>query len=374
LSLSSPDSPGHRSPAERRRGRLVVLSSGAAAGTLLASLLLSLASGAAFAGSVTVHNGQNLTSIAALYQTTVSALASANGITNTNLIYAGSVLQIPSSASSGSSGSVVVEPGQTLSGIAAANGTTVDALAASNDITDLNLVYAGEVLVLPKSSEGGASSSNSATGSQPSVTVSPGETLTSIAATYGTTVGTLAALNQIQNANLVYAGTSLVLPSSTASSNYSAPATGTQGALPPQLLAHPSRLALEPDFAAAGATYGVPASLLEALCWWESGWQMSVVSATGAIGVCQIEPSTSSFVNDVLYPGEDLDVYSTAGNIDIGAALLHDLLVQTGDNTSLAVAGYYQGLQSVEEQGMLPTTGNYVTGILRYSSIFAAAG
>jgi N-acetylmuramoyl-L-alanine amidase len=355
-----------------RRKRLVELSLRATAGALLASMLLALTADAAFAGSVTVQGGQNLTSIAALTHTTVSALAAANGITNPNLVYAGSVLNIPSSPSAGS---VLVEPGETLTGVAAANGTTVDALAQANDMTDLNLIYAGEVLVLPGGSGGTPSLSSSTSAAPSSVTVSPGQTLTSIAANYGTTVSTLAAVNQIANANLIFAGTSLVLPSSSnPPTTPSAPATDNQSGLPPQLLANPSRFALEPDFIQAASTYGVPASLLEALCWWESGWQTGVVSSTGAIGVCQIEPGTGSFVNNVLYPGQNLDVYSAAGNIDIGAALLHDLLLQTNDDSSLAVAGYYQGLLSVEQQGMLPTTSNYVTGILRYSSVFAASG
>lgn len=43
----------------------------------------------------TVKSGDTLSGIAARYGTTVSAIASLNGITNTNLIYVGQVLKIP---------------------------------------------------------------------------------------------------------------------------------------------------------------------------------------------------------------------------------------------------------------------------------------
>ena len=266
-------------------------------------------------------------------------------------------------------GTVRVTGGQTLSAIASRYSTTVAALAAVNGITKPNLVFAGAVLQVPTSTSG--------TGTTPSstITVGRGDTLSSVAARYHTTVRALAATNGISNANLVYVGAHLRLPGqSMAPASYTAPASGRSGALPPMLLAHPARLALRPDFVQSAATYGVPVSLLEALCWWESGWQLGVVSSTGAIGLCQIEPSTAKFVSTVLFPGRGLDLNTAAGNIAIGAAYLHSLLVRAGGSQSIAVAGYYQGLTSVEQRGILPATRNYVAGILAYSSVFASAG
>jgi len=275
-------------------------------------------------------------------------------------------------AGSASAGTVRVTSGETLWSIASRYGTTVAALAAANDITNPNLVYTGAVLQVPSGSASGSASG----GVPPStITVGPGDTLTAIAARYRTTVGALTAANGISNPNLVYAGSKLRLPNqSMALASYSVPVSGGSGGLPATLLAHPDRLALRGDFVQSASAYGVPVSLLEALCWWESGWQESVVSSTGAVGVCQIEPSTATFVNDVLVPGRGLDVHSAAGNIAMGAAYLHDLLSRAGGNESLAIAGYYQGLASVEQKGMLPATRTYVAGILAYSAIFAAAG
>lgn len=282
---------------------------------------------------------------------------------------AGGVSVSAISAPSALAGTVRVANGETLTQIAARYHTTVSALAAANDITNPNLVYAGAVLQIPAS----GSASTASTAPSTTITVGPGDTLFSIASRYHTTVAALAAANGITNPNVVYAGAHLRLPGqSMALASYTVPASGGSSGLPAQLLAHPDRLSLRPDFVEAASEYGVPASLLEALCWWESGWQTSVVSSTGAIGLCQIEPSTANFVDTVLYPGSGLDVHSAAGNMAIAAAYLHDLITRAGGNESLALAGYYQGLQSVEQSGMLPSTRTYVTGILAYAAIFAA--
>jgi LysM repeat protein len=59
------------------------------------ALAVALPSGPAFAGTVTVLPGQTLSQVAAEENTTVAALAAANGITNPDLVRAGAVLQIP---------------------------------------------------------------------------------------------------------------------------------------------------------------------------------------------------------------------------------------------------------------------------------------
>lgn len=45
----------------------------------------------------------------------------------------------------------IIQPGDTLSGISAATGVSVDKLARANDIADVNLIYAGSALVIPLS-------------------------------------------------------------------------------------------------------------------------------------------------------------------------------------------------------------------------------
>lgn len=87
-----------------------------------------------------------------------------------------------------------VKSGDTLSGIAAMFGTTYQQLAAENGITNPNLIYPGQVLRIRG-------------GSQPVYyTVKRGDTLSEIAVRYGTTYQRLAQLNGITNPNLIYAG------------------------------------------------------------------------------------------------------------------------------------------------------------------------
>ena len=330
---------------------------------------LGIASGPAVAATVAVTPGESLSQIARDYHTTVTAIAAANGISNPNRILAGTTLRLPGP----SAASVTVTAGETLSAIAEDYGITPTSIVEANALANPDAIFPGEVLALP--AKGGQGSGSAAK----TVVVAPGDTLSAIAARTGTSIAALTAANGLADPNLVQAGQTLQIPGTGTGSpgptlsSSTAPAASVT-LLPAALLAHPSRLAYLPDFLQSASTYGVPASLLEAVCWWESGWQTTVVSATGAVGMCQIEPSTAAYVDKVLEPGSHLAVTSPAGNIDIGAALLGHLLSATGNNRALAVAGYYQGLASVMKSGMYASTRTYVTGILAYTAIFAAAG
>ena len=151
----------------------------------------------------TVQSGDTLSEIAARYGTTVNELISLNGISNPNLIYPGEVLRIPGRVSESSSSSLTiykVQSGDTLSEIAARYGTTVNELMSLNGISNPNLIYPGEVLRIP----GRVSESSSS--SLTIYKVQSGDTLSEIAARYGTTVNELMSLNGISNPNLIYPG------------------------------------------------------------------------------------------------------------------------------------------------------------------------
>ena len=98
-----------------------------------------------------VVGGDTLSGIAERFGTTVGSLASANHINNPNMIVAGQVLSIPGSSGSATpagSASYTVVRGDTLSAIAARFATSTSALASANGITNPNLIYVGEVLKL----------------------------------------------------------------------------------------------------------------------------------------------------------------------------------------------------------------------------------
>ncbi|HUY65332.1 MAG TPA: LysM peptidoglycan-binding domain-containing protein [Acidimicrobiales bacterium] len=268
---------------------------------------------------------------------------------------------------------VRVGSGANLTQIARTYGTSVHALVALNDIADPNMVLAGTVLQVPTATSAG--SDPAAPSGTTSIVVSPGDSLWTIAVRYGTTVTAIAAANAIADPSRVTIGRHLTIPAAgsigaSAGGNAPFPATGQSRGLPAALLAHPTRMALIPLFHQWADAYGVPRSLLEATCWWESGWQMAVVSSTGAVGVGQLEPSTVRTLR-VNLGDPTLSSASASDNIEMASAYLHQLLAQTGGNEALALAGYYQGLASVHQRGMMSSTVQYVHGILSYLPSFS---
>lgn len=149
--------------------------------------------------------GETLEIIATRYGVSAEAIAAANGLTNPNLIKAGDILIIPGATAPPSQEVVhVVRQGETLKSIAAAYGTTSDAIASANGIVNENLIYVGQRLIIP----GGAA----APGDGQTYVVQPGDTLTSIAARFDTTEAALAQANNLPNVNMIYVGQTLRIP------------------------------------------------------------------------------------------------------------------------------------------------------------------
>ena len=270
---------------------------------------------------------------------------------------------------------VTVTPGETLTQIAQNYGTTVPALAAANGLADPNQVEAGSVLQVPSPVPAvAATSATSAPVSPQTVVVAQGQTLWSIANQYGSTVSALASANGITNTAHVLLGATLIIP--TAFSVVSLPVavnestSSASSTLPPALLAQPQLLTLLPVFQRWSAYFGVSAPLLEGMCWWESGWQAGVVSPTGAVGIGQLEPITVSTLADEL-GNQSLNPDSPSDNIEMAAAYLQQLLVENGGNESTTLADYYQGPTSVAQSGVLPSTVQYVNGVLGAASLFS---
>ena|GEM_PF-3880893 len=102
--------------------------------------------------------------------------------------------------------------------------------------------------------------------------------------------------------------------------------------------------------------------LVVALSYWESGWDQSKVSVTGAVGLMQVEPPTAAEAGPALL-GRPVDVTDPVDNADVGSALLRQNLESFG-TPELALAAYYQGPNGLRDNGMLPDTRIYVSGIL----------
>ena len=95
-----------------------------------------------------VQAGDTLSEIATRYGTTYQHLAAINGISNPDIIHVGDRIVIDGVVSAQSSDDeyYTIQPGDTLSGIAARYGTTWQWLAKSNGIANPNLIYPGKTI------------------------------------------------------------------------------------------------------------------------------------------------------------------------------------------------------------------------------------
>jgi LysM repeat protein len=119
----------------------------------------------------------------------------------------------PSSSTSG--GQVVwhtVQSGETLSSIARRYGTTWQAIARQNNLSNPNQIYVGQKLAIPTSS--GGSSGGTTPGCRIQHRVQPGEWVWQIARHYGVSPYDILAANglSVQTANTIYPGTVLCIP------------------------------------------------------------------------------------------------------------------------------------------------------------------
>jgi LysM repeat protein len=173
---------------------------------------------------VVVRSGETLSEIADRHGVSISRLMQANGISDADLVVVGQRLTIPGSGSTARASSApsttqgtapyTVKNGETLSEIADRFNTTTARLIQINAIRDPDLVMSGTRLQVPMP----ARTSTPAAAAAPAVNrnasehvVQPGESLSVISERYGTSVSRLVALNQLDDPELVMAGTRLKL-------------------------------------------------------------------------------------------------------------------------------------------------------------------
>ncbi|MCB8943481.1 MAG: LysM peptidoglycan-binding domain-containing protein [Ardenticatenaceae bacterium] len=115
-----------------------------------------------------------------------------------------------------------VKKGDTLYGLAKQFKTTVNDIAAANNIANPNLIYEGQILEIPD----GTSNPVPTPAPQPpttppptsgTYTVKPGDSLFRIALQFGTTVSAIVQANNILNPSLIYVGQVLIIPGGTGS-------------------------------------------------------------------------------------------------------------------------------------------------------------
>jgi LysM repeat protein len=173
-----------------------------------------------------VQPGETLYSIAMRYGVSAAAVAAANNLVNPNFIYIGQRLTIPGSHNPGPppgqpapvGGVHIVQAGDTLYSIAWRYGTTVTALMSANGISNPNYIFVGQRLVV-----GGAPAPAPSPGGEPCGhyhVVVPGETLSGIAAHHGLAWLTLARANGLTYPYMIFSGQRLLIPCTGASGEH----------------------------------------------------------------------------------------------------------------------------------------------------------
>jgi hypothetical protein len=215
-----------------------------------------------------------------------------------------------------------------------------------------------------------------------------GDTLSHLALRYGMTVEDLAALNGIDDPDLIVTGELLQLDGSGTATTHASAADTEQDILEggpavdwsTDVAAASWETELPPYFEPevvqsllvdAAERYGWDPYLIMAQAWQESYWRQDEVSWTGAVGVMQVMPATAAEL-EAWYFGYELNTwYSAYDNIEAGVAYLTILYEETG-SVELALASYYQGWGSVQRDGFFPDTDEYVQRIFMFREQFAS--
>jgi LysM repeat protein len=279
-----------------------------------------------------------------------------------------------------------IKRGDTLTEIARRYHLSVAQLVAANDLPgNGNLIYAGDTLRVPGQARPAAQRTGG--GTRPGRTrlvahrVGLGDTLSGIAARYRVSQHAIARANGLHGDRILL-GSTLRVPvrASAARKPRATPENSFAGRIYPKAVLRaaarnravlagrslPSRKAVRRMIVRTARAYGVDPELALAVAWQESGWRQRHVSVANAIGVMQVVPSTGRWVSSVV--GRDLNLLDTRDNIVAGVALLK--VLTSAAPVDRAVAGYYQGLRSVQRNGMFPDTKQYVRSVLALQKRF----
>jgi len=278
----------------------------------------------------TVRAGETVSGLAQRYGTSVRTIVRANNLGSNALIYVGQRLVV-----SGSAGSDDGAPSRS------------------------------------------SNSSNSSDSSSPvSYTVAAGDTVSGIAARFGVSVQTVVAANDLGSAAQIYVGQRLTVPTSTnlvgdsfAGRTYPQETVASANANKSALLSMnlPSRSAMQSMVVQVARQMGVDPALAQAHAYQESGFNHASVSPANAIGTMQVIPSSGEWASDLV--GRELNLLDPYDNVVAGVAIIR-ALQSSANSLDEGIAGYYQGLSSVRSNGMFSDTRSYVDAIRSHMNRF----
>ena len=348
----------------------------------------------------TVQRGDTVSHIAARTGVSVASIAAANALANPSYIRIGQVLTIPgrttatpapvATPAQPTTSSYTVVPGDTLTAIAARLHTTVAALVSANGLKNPSLIRIGQVLTVPGAAQAAVAAPAPAASVPTSVptsittrtsyTVARGDTLSGIAARYGTTVAAIQSANGLKNASFIRIGQVLSVPvtatatplvgNSFAGRTYPAAVVAAANANRATLLAIgvPTKDQMRGLVVTTAKAMGVDPALALAVAYQESGFDQSQVSPANAIGTMQVIPSSGQWASDLV--GRQLNLLDPRDNVTAGVVILKQLQ-RTSPDLPSAIAGYYQGATSVLQNGMYADTRQYVANVRALMTRFA---
>ena len=332
---------------------------------------------------LTVRPGDTLSDIATTHRTTVGVLLTRNRITGDGgFLAVGRQLWVPrttpaphparAKAAAAREATYVVRSGDTLGDIAIRYKVSLATLYSLNKISRTAYIQPGQRIRVPApAARARAKSAASAAVTTTIVTVRPGDTLSDLAARHSVTTASLLKANHLSLRSILQIGQKLkvVTPRKATSSNtfagrtYSATIVNAATANRAYLAHHnvPSRTQTKAMIIATARRHGVDPNLALAISWQESGWNQRQVSVANAIGAMQVIPSSGVWASEMA--GRKLNLLNAQDNITAGVIILR-ALSRSATSQSQAIAGYYQGLYSVQKSGMYTDTKHYVASVL----------
>jgi LysM repeat protein len=328
---------------------------------------------------LTVREGDTLSDIAIAHRTTVGVLLTRNRISGDgHFLMLGAQLSVPRVGPTPGSGAAgrtartatyVVRSGDTLSGIAARYRVSLKHLYSLNDISGTAYIQPGQRVAVPAQAARALAKAATAF-TTTMVTVRSGDTLGAIALRHGVSQAALIKANGLSVRSLLQIGQELkVVTRKAYSSNtfagrtYSDEIVTAASANRAHLARRgvPSRTQTRAMIVSTARRHGVDPRLALAISWQESGWSQGQVSVANAIGAMQVIPSSGAWASDLV--GRRLDLLAAQDNVTAGVVILRSL-TRSARTQEEAIAGYYQGLQSVQNHGMYPDTKTYVKSVL----------
>jgi hypothetical protein len=201
-------------------------------------------------------------------------------------------------------------------------------------------------------------------------TVHPGDTLSFLSRRYHSSIWTIARVNAIRNINLIFVSQRLCFPvTNRGYASWQPSGLLHNGAIrwyAYDALDWSNQSQTTSLIRRVAALHNLPANLMLAIAWQESGWKQHVISRDGGIGVMQIMPYTASWINSLT--GRRLDPYKLWDNLNLSATYLGWLWQQFGGNWVSIISAYNEGGYAVSHWGVY--NWRYVNNVLFLSRRF----